>query len=134
MDRGQHPTPADAIRRFPAVECLECKVLIALIVKGREQLERVGLLLVVVDEDGCFVRGDHSLDFFHRCDGFRAIRIEGGHDVVPKVFRRMGDITRQDDEAGFFQVHQQRLAAGGVPGCGDQNNASVTEYVGVTVE
>ena len=134
MDRGQHPTPANAIRRLPAVECLGCKVLIALIVKSREQLERVGLLLVVVDEDRCFVRGDQSLDFFHRRDGFRTIRIEGGHYVVPKVFRRMGDITGQDDEAGFFQVYQQRLAAGGVPGRGDQNDASVTEYVGVTIE
>src|SRR5262249_17025959 len=46
----------------------------------------------------------------------------------------MGDITRQDDEAGVFEMNEQRLAARSVPWRRDQSDTPVAEYVSITFD
>src|SRR5215813_5708433 len=46
----------------------------------------------------------------------------------------MNDIAGQDDEAGILEMDKQRLAAGRVPWRGNQSDAPVAEYIGITVD
>src|SRR6516164_7274562 len=46
----------------------------------------------------------------------------------------MNDVAGQDDEAGILEMDQQRLVAGGVPWRGNQSDAPVAVYIGITVD
>src|ERR1700741_5479946 len=46
----------------------------------------------------------------------------------------MNDVAGQDDEAGILEMDQQRLVAGGVPWRVNQSDASIAEYIGITVD
>jgi hypothetical protein len=46
----------------------------------------------------------------------------------------MNDVAGQDDEAGILEMDYQRLVAGGVPWCGNQSDAPVAVYIGITVD
>src|SRR5580693_5558496 len=45
----------------------------------------------------------------------------------------MNDVAGQDNETGILEMDQQRLTAGGVSRRGNQSDAPVAEYVGITV-
>ena len=46
----------------------------------------------------------------------------------------MNNVAGQHDEAGIPKMDQQRLVAGSVPRGGNQSNAPVAKYVGITVD
>src|SRR6516165_3356185 len=46
----------------------------------------------------------------------------------------MNDVAGQIDEPGIHEMDQQRLVAGGVPWRGNQIDAPVAKYIGITVD
>src|SRR4029077_17386662 len=104
------------------------------VVECREQLKLVGLLLVMIDEERRLVCSDQLPDFFHRCDRFCLIGIEGRNYAFLEIPFQMDDVAGQNDEARIREMNQQRLAAGSMPRRGNQDDAPVTEYVGITVD
>src|SRR5271170_1011552 len=46
----------------------------------------------------------------------------------------MDNVARKYDEAGIPKVNQQRLVSGGVPWRGNQSDATVAKYIGITVD
>src|ERR1700730_13476088 len=46
----------------------------------------------------------------------------------------MNNVARQHDEAGILKMDQQRLVAGSVPWRGNQSDAPIAEYIGITVD
>ena len=74
------------------------------VVESREQLQLVGLRLVMIDEELRLVCRNHPPDFFHRRDRRCLIGIEGWHYVLLEILLQMNDVAGQDDEAGILEM------------------------------
>ena len=46
----------------------------------------------------------------------------------------MNNVAGQHDEAGILKMDQQRLVTGSVPWRGNQSDAPIAEYIGITVD
>jgi hypothetical protein len=46
----------------------------------------------------------------------------------------MNNVAGQYDETGIPKMNQQRLVSGGVPRRGNQRDAPIAEYIGITVD
>src|SRR5271170_877843 len=46
----------------------------------------------------------------------------------------MNNVAGQHDEAGILKMDQQRLVAGSVTWRGNQSDASIAEYIGITID
>ena len=111
----------DPLASLPTCACREEK---ASVVECREQFQRVGLCLVVIDEKLGLVCCHHPPDSGH--GGYRRglVGIEGRHDVPLKIIFGVNNVTGQDDEARIFQMDQQGLMSGRVTWCGNQRDAA----------
>jgi len=51
-----------------------------------------------------------------------------------KILFQMNDVSGENDEARIVEMDQQRLTTRSVSGCGNQCDAAIAKYVGITVE
>src|SRR6202021_3075497 len=56
------------------------------------------------------------------------------NDILFEVLLQMNDVAGQHDEAGMPKTDQQRLVAGSMPWRGNQGDAPIAKYIGITVD